>query len=115
MSLAIDTQQTRYVTQKRLVPADEQQAAKSFSAVVIPFSAGELAQAAHRTKEAAKAWKAGRSLPSGWSLLNMAQDIPAVRNWMLGMLGVTDSRDTITLSQVQALIDAAAMKRGGND
>lgn len=78
---------TNLVPPKSLVPITEQDAAKAFSAVILKFSAGELAQTSKRSKEAAKAWKEGRSLPSSWSLLNMAQDIPAVRNWVLGMLG----------------------------
>lgn len=79
---------TNLSPQKIVVPITERDAAQEFSAVIIPFTAGELAQAAKRSKEAAKAWKEGRSLPSGWSLLNMAQEIPEVRNWMLAKLGV---------------------------
>lgn len=75
------------VPQKRVVPLTDREGAKAFSAIVIPFSYGELAQAAERSKEAAKAWKEGRSMPSALSLLKMAKQIPAINNWVLGMLG----------------------------
>jgi hypothetical protein len=71
------------------VPVNERDAALEFSAVIIPFSYGELASASKRGKEAAKKWKEGRSLPSAWSMLNMARDIPAVRAWMMAKLGDT--------------------------
>lgn len=75
--------------QTLLVPIiSEHETAQEFSAVIIPFTTGELAQAAKRGKEAAKKWKEGRSLPSAWSMMNMAREIPAVRNYMLAKLGL---------------------------
>lgn len=88
-SRATSSEGTNLVPKTNLVPiGDERDEALAFSAIVIPFSAGELAKAAKRSKEAAKGWKEGRSLPSAWSLMNMAQQIPAVRNYMLARLGV---------------------------
>jgi hypothetical protein len=85
---AITVQGTNLAPKTNLVPiGDERDEAQAFSAVIIPFSAGELAKAAKRTKEAAKGWKEGRSLPSAWSMLNMAREIPAVRSYMLAKLG----------------------------
>lgn len=84
---ATEERATSLALQKNIVPVTERDAAQEFSAVIIQFSSGELAQAAKRSKEAAKAWKEGRSLPTAWSMLNMAREIPAVRNWMLAKLG----------------------------
>lgn len=79
---------TNLAPQTNLVPiGDERDEALAFSAVIIPFSTGELARASKRTKEAAKGWKEARSLPSAWSMLNMAREIPAVRAYMLHKLG----------------------------
>ncbi len=87
MRVATTLRITSPVPQTSPVPVNEKAAALEFSAIIIPFSAGELAQAGKRTKEAAKAWKAGRSMPSAWSLINMAQEIPTVREWMFAKLG----------------------------
>lgn len=78
-----------------VMPTCERAAAKAFSALVIPFSRGELATAAMRTKDAAKKWKDGTALPNGYTMLMLGREIPAVRNWMLGMLGLTDERDEV--------------------
>lgn len=97
---------------KKLEPIDERQAAQEFSNVVLPFSAGDLAQAANRTKEAAKGWKMGRSLPSGSSLIMLASQIPAVKKWLLhkierGADPQFDSPEIVTamLTTLQALAD----------
>lgn len=94
---------THVVPRTYVVPDNEHDAAKAFSCVLLPFSRGELARAGKRGKDAAKRWKDGEVLPSTWTILNMAQEIPAVRNWMLGMLGVTDSRDAVPPDAVNAL------------
>lgn len=94
---------THVVPQTYVVPDNENQAAKDFSAVIYQFSRGELARAGKRGKDAAKRWKDGEVLPSTWTMLNMAQQIPAVRNWMLGMLGVTDARDAVPPDAANAL------------
>lgn len=88
---AIRRERTSPVPQKIVVPIardDRCEAAAEFSAVILPFSVGELSQAARGTKEAAKKWKQGRSLPSAWSLLTMGRQIPEVRVWAMTKLGV---------------------------
>ncbi len=94
---------THVVPTTYVVPENENEAAKAFSCVLIPFSRGELARAGKRGKDAAKRWKDGEVLPSTWTILNMAQDIPAVRNWLLGMLGITDARDAVPPDAANAL------------
>lgn len=98
---------TNLVPQTNLVPiGDERDEAQAFSAIIIPFSAGELARAAKRTKEAAKGWKEGRSLPSAWSMLNMAREIPAVRNYMLAKLGAGSHVQFNSPQGMNALVEA---------
>jgi hypothetical protein len=63
-------------------PLTDYAAAQGFHDAVIPFSAGDLAQAAKRTKNAAKGWKDGSRCPSGASLLNMARSMDCVWEWM---------------------------------
>lgn len=104
MRVATKTRGTHVVPTTYIVPDNEHEAAKAFSCVLLPFSRGELARAGKRGKDAAKRWKDGEVLPSLWTALNMAQDIPAVRNWMLGMLGVTDGRDPIPPDVANALL-----------
>lgn len=101
---AIKPKGTHVVPKTYVVPENEHDAAKAFSCVLIPFSRGELARAGKRGKDAAKRWKDGDVLPSLWTALNMAQDIPAVRNWMLGMLGITDARDAVPTDAANALL-----------
>lgn len=103
MSSATKRAGTHVVPKTYVVPENENEAAKAFSCVLIPFTRGELARAGKRGKDAAKRWKDGEVLPSLWTALNMAQEIPAVRNWMLGMLGVTDSRDAVPPDAANAL------------
>ena len=63
-------------------PVGDRDVAERFSALVVPFSAGDLARAAHRTKAAAKGWKDASRAPSLASVINMARQIPAVRQWL---------------------------------
>lgn len=72
-----------------VVPADEHEAAMEFSAVILPFSRGELARAGHRGKDAAKRWKAGQVLPSAWAMMHLARNIPEVRAWMAAKMGIS--------------------------
>lgn len=60
----------------------------AFSAVVLPFENGELAQWGKCGKEAAKKWKAARSLPSFWTMANLARENPVIRDWVLARLNV---------------------------
>lgn len=60
----------------------DRDAAESFSAVVLPFTAKQLSAASGRTVEAAKEWIAGTRMPSGASLINMARSLPCVLAWI---------------------------------
>lgn len=112
---AIKLRDTNLVPQKTFVPITENAAAKEFSAVILEFSSGELARAAQRTKEAAKSWKKGRSLPSVWSLMNMAQEIPAVKAWMCAKLGVQaapEFLDDRVMTAMMAALHQVAQQNG---
>lgn len=63
-------------------PLTDRDAADLFQPVVLKIETGRLAQAAHRSKDAAKRWKQGRQCPSGASLINMARALPAVQQWL---------------------------------
>ncbi len=65
-----------------VIPITDREAAQKFSALVIAFPAGQLAQAAARTKDSAKGWKKARAFPSGASLINMCRAIPSVYEWL---------------------------------
>lgn len=69
----------------------EQEAAAEFSAVILDFSAGELARASRRSKETAKCWKAGRAFPNGVSLLALVNEFPKIRAWVNAKTGGFDS------------------------
>lgn len=90
-----------------VVPSNDHEAALEFSAVIIPFSTGELAQAGKRTKDAAKKWKEGRSMPSALSLLNMAREIPAVRAWTIAKLGANQPPEFMNSPAVLTAMMAA--------
>lgn len=95
----------RNILPRRIIlPADEREMAKEFSAVILPYDRGTVALAAKRSKDAVKLWKAADNGPSLLAALNMAQQIPAVRNWMLGMLGITDGRDAVPPDAANALL-----------
>jgi hypothetical protein len=66
---------------KNFAPVTEQEAAQEFSAVILPFSVGQLAQATGRSKETAKCWKAGRAFPNGVSLMALVAEFPQIRAW----------------------------------
>lgn len=85
----------------------EQEAAKEFSAVILPFSVGELATATDRSKETVKCWKAGRSFPNGVSLMALVAEFPAIRAWHHTKTGGFDSPQSLgamfsTLERVMA-------------
>lgn len=68
----------------------EDEAAKKFSALVLQYSRGDLAQASERTKEAAKHWKAGSRAPNSSSLITMARRLPIVRDWVISQIDMPD-------------------------
>lgn len=69
----------------------EPEAAKQFSAVILPFSVGELALAADRSKETAKCWKNGRAFPNGVSLMALMAEFPVINAWVKTRTGGFDS------------------------
>lgn len=78
-------------------PLTDRDAADLFQPVVLKIDTGRLAQAAHRSKDAAKRWKQGRQCPSGASLINMARTIPAVQQWLVEESGYSN-RDAQAMS-----------------
>lgn len=64
----------------------EDEAAKEFSAVVLEFSRGDLAQLSGRTKEAAKHWKAGTRAPNSSSLITMARRNSRIKEWVIAQM-----------------------------
>lgn len=64
----------------------EEQAAEEFSALVLPYSRGDLAQLSGRTKEAAKHWKAGSRAPNCSSLISMGRRNPRIRDWVIAQM-----------------------------
>lgn len=91
MNFATKQMGTTVVATTTVLPTNNKETAKEFSCVVLSFSAGELAQASGRTKDAAKKWKAGEALPDTWSTFKMAQTIPEIRMWALAKMGIGDA------------------------
>lgn len=72
-----------------MAPAmSEDEAAKEFSALVIEYTRGDLAQASERTKEAAKHWKAGTRAPNCSSLITMGRRNSRIRDWVIAQMDV---------------------------
>lgn len=69
--------------QRKIVVLTERDAAERLSASVTPYSAGDLAKAARRTKPAAKGWKDASRCPNYSSMVSLARSIPAVRAMVL--------------------------------
>jgi len=116
MNMSICSTDRNIFPKKIILPTSEIEMAQEVAAVILPFSRGDVARAAKRSKDAAKTWKAGQHAPSLLATLSMAQDIPAVRNWLLGMLGVTDQNDPIPDRVSEAVMEALkilAKKDGG--
>jgi hypothetical protein len=108
---ALNTVGTTFVPATPVVPITEEVAAKRFAAVVHRIDAGTLASASHRTKEAAKMWKAGRRCPNGSSLINMASALPVVWEWLQGEV---DSRRPVSINNVIAQLHQT-VQMGGPD
>lgn len=84
----------------------EQAAAAEFSAVIIPFSTGQLAQATGRSKDTVKCWKAGRTFPNGVSLMALIEDFPQIDAWVRSKTGRFNSPHTVTdiFSEMEKLL-----------
>jgi hypothetical protein len=90
----------------------DREAAERFSAVILGFTAKQLAHASGRTVEAAKEWIAGSRMPSGASLINMARSLPCVLRWIneeaqAGHRAAMARSDDSVLSALRKLKDAA--------
>src|SRR5262245_6615173 len=94
------------------LPLQDRDAAERFSAKVIPFSAADLAKAAHRTKSAAKGWKDASRAPSLASTINMARALPSVSVWLAEEIGL--AMDARSLS-ADAVIRWAMDNRAADD
>src|SRR5262249_23529744 len=86
----------------------EVEAAKQFSAVILNFSTGDLAQATRRSKETAKCWKAGRAFPNGVSLMALVREFPEIRAWVRARTGEFDDPRSldITFSAAEQLMQS---------
>lgn len=100
----------------RFSPINDRDAAEEFALLVVDFSAGQLAKAACRSKETAKCWKAGRALPNGASLLNLAGNIPRIHDWVIGKISRTAPvlGSTNILTTLIASLQVAAQMPGAD-
>jgi len=71
---------------QKLTPADDSTLAEQFKGVVLQFSVGQLARAAQCSKDTAKAWKAGRAIPSAAKLFRLARSLGPVQEWVAGQI-----------------------------
>lgn len=76
-----------------LAPAiSEEEVAEQFSALVVPFSRGDLASAAERSKAAAKHWKAGSRAPNSSSLITLARRVGVIRDWVIEQIDMPEAQ-----------------------
>lgn len=69
----------------------EDEVAEKFSALVVPFSRGDLATTAGRSKAAAKHWKAGSRAPNSSSLITLARRIGVIREWVIEQIDMPET------------------------
>lgn len=93
---AIKAVDTHVVPVTHVIPENEHDAAEEFSAVILPFSRGELARAGKRGKYAAKRWKDGQVLPSAWTMMHLAREIPTIRNWIAAKMGISETPEFLS-------------------
>lgn len=105
MSSAMKPRGTTVVPRQTVVPTSGKEAAEQLACVILQFETGQVSQATKRTKDAVKKWKEGRSMPSAWSLLLMARNIPAVNAWVQAIIGGGDT--DFLAPQLQAAAHAA--------
>lgn len=63
-------------------PADEQEFAAQWSAVIIPISTTRLVSAGGVSKETVKKWREARSAPNSLHLVRIAGRIRSIRRWL---------------------------------
>lgn len=96
-------------------PLTDRDAADLFQPVVLKIDTGRLAQAAHRSKDAAKRWKQGRQCPSGASLINMARSLPAVQQWLAEESGYGNrAAQAQSADEIKRAIYALAAQQGSD-
>lgn len=80
---------TNSVPRGDYVPNLVDSTADQFAAVILPFKRKVIANIARVSPETVKQWRKGRQLPQTEHLFLLAQSIPAVQNWALAKLGVS--------------------------
>ena len=65
-----------------LLPAENRDLSEKVQAAILPFPVKHVADAANRTPEAAKKWRAAAACPDLASTINMAREIPAIK-WLI--------------------------------
>lgn len=104
-SAAIPLEGQKLWHSQKLTPADDRTLAEEFKGVVLQFSVGQLARAAQCSKDTAKAWKAGRAVPSAGKLFRMAQTLGPVHDWVAGHIDPSKKLNAqIAQLQQQALM-----------
>ena len=103
--------------QKKFTPIfnSEPEAAREFCAVILPFSTGEVALAAGRSKDTVKCWKAARAFPNGVSLMNLAMTNRTVRGWVLAKLNVREMPEFVDdrlLTVMMAMLNQGLYQSG---
>lgn len=104
-ALAIDLKGQSFSHCQKLTPSNDDTLAEDFKRVVLPFSIGQLARAADCSKDTAKAWKAGRAVPSAAKLFRLARKLTPVQDWVTGQI---DPSKTLN-ARIASLQQQAAM------
>jgi hypothetical protein len=78
------------------LPLTEDVATQRFAATISGFPVGDISTAGKITKEAAKKYQQGHSMPRSVPLINMAREIPEVRAWLYAEIesGSLDSMES---------------------
>ena len=78
---------TTVVPATTVVPITDDEFKEAIAAKVLHISTGRLAKATQRTKDAAKLWKSGERVPNAPTLINLARNLPAIREWVVEQCG----------------------------
>lgn len=91
---------TEFAPPANFVPITEKETKSSVSALIIPFSSGQIAKITGCDKETTRAWREEKRAPHSPNLINLAGAIPPVRQWLIDRTGGIPTRDNTSLDDV---------------
>lgn len=106
---------TNFVPQTNFVPEKDESLAERFSAVVLPFTAKQLAKVTGCSPETAKAWRNGRQFPHGEHIFKLARSIQSVRAFLYSEIEPSIDAPSTIAALVAGLQHVASQKGPDGD